>query len=141
MKNKHKCVVHGCYDNNTATLYGTVVSRVRGTKPVLKTLIKRVSLDVSSHGQLFRLVGPRQHGIANKQAQYGLSPSDPRGHSTLFSGCVIISTYVQHSYIPSKVHRVSMLLKFSLTVQKKYQISDTYRHYYKLKGHTQSMFP
>ena len=31
--------------------------------------------------------------------QYGLSPSDPRGHSALFSGCVIISTYVQHSYI------------------------------------------
>ena len=33
-----------------------------------------------------------------------LSPSDPRGHSALFSGCVITSTHVQHNYILYSSH-------------------------------------
>ena len=50
----------------------------------------------------FGLIGPHQHGTANKQAQIPTENTKwmwSGGLNALFSGCAITSTHVQHSYI------------------------------------------
>ena len=85
-----------------------------GLSPYWNPLQKEWAWMLAAMDSCFGLIGPRQHGIAHsfcKGFQYGLSPSDPWGHSALFSGCVIISTYVRHSYIYYSSH-IPQALRF-----------------------------
>ena len=50
-----------------------------------------------------------------KGLQCGLSPSEQRGHSALFGGCVISSMYVQHSYIYYSSY-IPQALRFNFTL-------------------------
>ena len=55
--------------NDLATKWAIMATRARGTKPVLKPLKKEWAWILAAVDSCFDLIGPRQHGTANKQAQ------------------------------------------------------------------------